>query len=60
MKREMITLEELEGKLRGSGVERVADVRVARLESDGHLSVFTTNSAPRPRTAPDEEDPHRQ
>jgi uncharacterized membrane protein YcaP (DUF421 family) len=40
MKREMITMEELEGKLRESGVESVAQVRIARLESDGKLSVF--------------------
>ncbi|MEJ8852294.1 DUF421 domain-containing protein [Variovorax rhizosphaerae] len=41
MKREMITMEELEGKLREGGVESLADVRIARLESDGKLSVFT-------------------
>ncbi|WP_371436602.1 DUF421 domain-containing protein [Polaromonas sp.] len=40
MKREMITTEELEGKLRENGVESIDEVRVARLESDGELSVF--------------------
>jgi uncharacterized membrane protein YcaP (DUF421 family) len=40
MKREMITFEELEAKLRESGVEDIKEVRVARLESDGKLSVF--------------------
>jgi uncharacterized membrane protein YcaP (DUF421 family) len=45
MKREMVTLDELEGKLREQGVERLADVRIARLESDGTLSVFKTKGA---------------
>jgi uncharacterized membrane protein YcaP (DUF421 family) len=40
MKREMITREELDGKLREQGVEDIAEVRIARLESDGTLSVF--------------------
>jgi uncharacterized membrane protein YcaP (DUF421 family) len=40
MRREMITIEELEGKLREQGIEDIAQVRVARLESDGTLSVF--------------------
>jgi uncharacterized membrane protein YcaP (DUF421 family) len=40
MKREMITIEELQGKLRESGVEDIAEVRLACLESDGQLSVF--------------------
>lgn len=45
MKREMITLEELEGQLREQGVEHLSDVRIARLESDGTLSVFKTKGA---------------
>lgn len=40
MKREMITIDELEAKLREEGVESLSDVRMARLESDGKLSVF--------------------
>lgn len=57
MKREMITLEELEAKLREEGVESMADVRVARLESDGKLSVsILQKSEARPR-APDESGP---
>lgn len=40
MKREMVTMEELEGKLRESGIEDLKEVRIARLESDGKLSVF--------------------
>lgn len=40
LRHQMITLQELTGKLRQQGVERMEDVRVARLESDGQLSVF--------------------
>lgn len=40
LKREMITMEELEAKLREEGVERIEEVRAARLESDGRLSVL--------------------
>lgn len=40
MKREMITTEELEAKLRENGVESMEEVRIARIESDGKLSVF--------------------
>lgn len=39
MKREMITLDELEAKLREEGIDSIAEVRIARLESDGKLSV---------------------
>jgi uncharacterized membrane protein YcaP (DUF421 family) len=40
MKRELITEDELLGKLREQGVESLAQVRIAQLESDGNLSVF--------------------
>lgn len=40
LRREMITTEELEGKLREEGVERIEEVCAARLESDGRLSVL--------------------
>jgi len=39
--RQMMSLHELESKLRSLGVESLAQVRIARLESDGSLSVFT-------------------
>ena len=39
--REMMTTDELIGKLREQGVESMREVRIARLESDGTLSVFT-------------------
>ncbi|WP_374122364.1 DUF421 domain-containing protein [Variovorax boronicumulans] len=41
MKREMITRDELEAQLREQGVEDIRQVRVARMEGDGHLSVFS-------------------
>ncbi|QRF59548.1 DUF421 domain-containing protein [Variovorax paradoxus] len=41
LRRQMITLEELGAKLREQGVEDIAKVRVARMESDGQLSVST-------------------
>lgn len=39
LQREMITREELESKLREGGVESIAEVRIARLEGDGRLSI---------------------
>lgn len=60
MKREMITMEELEGKLREAGVETLAEVRVARLEGDGKLSVFKIEQAERQPRSPEADDtPHR-
>ena len=53
MKREMITLEELEGKLREEGVATLAEVRIARLESDGKLSVFKIQEKKTNPLAPD-------
>jgi uncharacterized membrane protein YcaP (DUF421 family) len=48
LRREMITMEELASKLREEGVESLADVRMARLESDGKLSVFTKSGSAKP------------
>ncbi|WP_445287031.1 DUF421 domain-containing protein [Variovorax atrisoli] len=44
LRREMITTDELRGKLREQGVADFSEVRVARLESDGTLSVFKKKS----------------
>lgn len=49
----MITTEEPEGKLREAGVERIAEVRVARMESDGKSSVFKYESGPEQPKSPD-------
>ncbi|MBT2326512.1 DUF421 domain-containing protein [Variovorax paradoxus] len=46
--REMMTTDELIGKLREQGVESIRDVRIARLESDGTLSVFTRDNKRHP------------
>jgi len=59
MKREMITTEELEGKLRESGVESVSQVRIARLESDGKLSVFKIDEDSGSQTARQDGPPGR-
>lgn len=40
MQREMLTEDELMGQLREKEVENVADVRLARLEGDGRISVL--------------------
>ena len=49
MRKEMITTDELMSQLREAGVESVGDVKLAQLESDGHISVVRANKAP---TAP--------
>jgi uncharacterized membrane protein YcaP (DUF421 family) len=57
MKREMITMEELQNKLREEGIESMREVRIARLESDGKLSVFKrkTKSSGDEAKPPDED-----
>lgn len=40
MRRELITEDELWGKLRENGVEKMADVREAYIESDGQISII--------------------
>lgn len=40
MRREFITREELEAKMREQGVESIADVKAAYLEADGQISVI--------------------
>jgi uncharacterized membrane protein YcaP (DUF421 family) len=44
MRKELLTREELEGQLREHGVESFSEVRAARLEGDGRLSVFKFKS----------------
>jgi uncharacterized membrane protein YcaP (DUF421 family) len=57
MKRELITEDELLGKLRQQGVEHLADVRIAQLESDGNLSVFRRNGQSRDHVPPSKHPP---
>lgn len=40
LRREFITVEELEAKLREQGIERVEDVKRACLENDGQISII--------------------
>jgi uncharacterized membrane protein YcaP (DUF421 family) len=46
MRREMVTLDELQAQLREYGVEDVAQVRLAVLEGDGKLTVTRRDQAP--------------
>lgn len=46
LRHQMMTLEELRGKLRASGIEHVAEVKSARLESDGEITVIPLNGRP--------------
>jgi uncharacterized membrane protein YcaP (DUF421 family) len=46
MRRELITDEELLAKLRGHGLEKLADVRLAYLESDGEITVIPRTPEP--------------
>lgn len=55
MSRELITLDELKSQLRSHGIERVADVRSAYLESDGQISVVPRS--PSGSTKPPKEQP---
>jgi uncharacterized membrane protein YcaP (DUF421 family) len=55
LRREFITMEELEQKMREQGVEKMADVKVAYLEGDGQISVIrnspgTVAKKPAPET----------
>ncbi|OUM00859.1 DUF421 domain-containing protein [Variovorax sp. JS1663] len=57
LRREMISTDELMGKLREQGVERLEEIRVARLESDGQLSVLKRSGAPAKPPTPDDGPP---
>lgn len=45
LKKEKITLEELEASVREHGVEKIAEVNLAVLEADGNISVLSNNFA---------------
>jgi uncharacterized membrane protein YcaP (DUF421 family) len=45
LRRELMSVEDLLGKLREHGVDDVAQVRAARLESDGEMSVVRRRGA---------------
>jgi uncharacterized membrane protein YcaP (DUF421 family) len=52
MRREMITEEELMGRLREQGIEKVEDVKKCYLEGDGSVSVIKKNSRDDKRERP--------
>ena len=55
LQREMLTVEELESQLRQAGVDDIRQVRRARLEPDGHISVIRygeSDQRPRDRHVP--------
>ena len=56
MRREFITMEELNEKLREQGIEKLTDVKAAYLEGDGQISVVrnaeSTDQKPRSRSLP--------
>jgi len=45
MRREFITMEELNEKLREQGIEKMADVKAAYLEGDGQISVIRNEAS---------------
>lgn len=52
MRREMVTLEELKAKLREQGLDGLDEVKVARMESDGQITVIK-REAPAARAGSD-------
>jgi uncharacterized membrane protein YcaP (DUF421 family) len=52
MRREMVTMGELMAKLREHGYERVAQVKAARMESDGEITVLGYEPPKPPEAAP--------
>lgn len=52
MDSEMITTEELESQMREQGIEKVSEVKVAYLESDGHFSFIRKDSGDEDKSNP--------
>jgi uncharacterized membrane protein YcaP (DUF421 family) len=46
MRREFISMDELQEKLREQGIEKLAQVKVAYLEGDGEISVIRSSESP--------------
>jgi uncharacterized membrane protein YcaP (DUF421 family) len=55
LRKEFITLDELESKLRQQGVEDVSQVKKAYIEGNGKFSVITKELEPKKQNAEDEE-----
>lgn len=49
LRREFITMDELQEKLREQGIENLAEVKVAYLEGDGQISVIRNSASPAPK-----------
>jgi uncharacterized membrane protein YcaP (DUF421 family) len=49
MRREYITVQELQEKLREQGIDKLADVKAAYLEGDGQISVIRDKGGEEPR-----------
>jgi hypothetical protein len=45
LRKEMLSEDELDGQLREQGVEKLSEVKLARLEGDGRLSVIKRTDA---------------
>ena len=48
LRREFITMDELNEKLREQGIEKLAEVKAAYLEGDGQISVIRNSASPAP------------
>jgi uncharacterized membrane protein YcaP (DUF421 family) len=59
MRREMVTLDELKAKLREHGLEGFEEVKVARMESDGEITVIKRESAASKRRSPTDQAPNK-
>jgi uncharacterized membrane protein YcaP (DUF421 family) len=46
LRQEMMTVDDLHSRLRLQGIEKVAEVKIARLEEDGQVSVIKFRSGP--------------
>jgi uncharacterized membrane protein YcaP (DUF421 family) len=46
LRREYITMDELNEKLREQGIEKISEVKIAYLEGDGQISVIRNSPAP--------------
>ena len=51
LRREFISMDELQEKLREQGIEKLADVKAAYLEGDGEISVIRNSGSPTPQGA---------
>jgi uncharacterized membrane protein YcaP (DUF421 family) len=54
MRQELITVEELQSKLREQGIENLGEIKIACLEEDGEISVLryeNQDSPPIPRSS---------